>query len=72
MRRMLAHDDMRRQNRRVGLILIAALVALYIIAVIGVIVLNSKKGVEEVQRPTSLCNVKHGTLERERWTICHA
>ena len=32
--------DVRRQNRRVGMILVASLIALYIVAVIGVIVLN--------------------------------
>ena len=33
-------EELRRHNRRVGMILIASLIALYIVAVIGVLVLN--------------------------------
>jgi len=33
-------EEVRRQNRRAGMILVASLIALYIIAVIGVLVLN--------------------------------
>ena len=40
MPRLLERADMQRQNRRVGLILVASLLLLYLIAVIGVIVLN--------------------------------
>ena len=40
MPRLLERADVQRQNRRVGLILVASLLLLYLIAVIGVIVLN--------------------------------
>jgi hypothetical protein len=33
-------QDLRRQNRRLGLILVTLLAVLYIIAIVGVIVLN--------------------------------
>jgi hypothetical protein len=32
--------DIRRQNRRLGLIIVASLIALYLLAIIGVVVLN--------------------------------
>jgi hypothetical protein len=37
---MIGHRDIRRQNRRVGLIIVASLVVLYLIAIVGVLVLN--------------------------------
>ncbi len=37
---MGGRGDVQRQNRRLVLILVASLIALYIVAVIGVIVLN--------------------------------
>jgi hypothetical protein len=37
---MMSDRDVRQQNRRVGLIIIASLVLLYLIAIIGVLVLN--------------------------------
>jgi hypothetical protein len=37
---MLSGRDVRQQNRRLGLIIVASLVVLYIIAIVGVVVLN--------------------------------
>jgi hypothetical protein len=37
---MMSDHDVRQQNRRVGLIITASLVLLYLIAIIGVLVLN--------------------------------
>jgi hypothetical protein len=37
---MIDHRDIQRQNRRVGLIIVASLVLLYLIAIVGVLVLN--------------------------------
>ena len=37
---MLSERDVRQQNRRLGLIIVASLVVLYIIAIVGVVVLN--------------------------------
>jgi hypothetical protein len=37
---MLSERDIRQQNRRLGLIIVASLVVLYIIAIVGVVVLN--------------------------------
>jgi hypothetical protein len=37
---MMSDRDVRQQNRRVGLIITASLVLLYLIAIIGVLVLN--------------------------------
>jgi hypothetical protein len=36
----MSDRDVRQQNRRVGLIITASLVLLYLIAIIGVLVLN--------------------------------
>jgi len=37
---MLSEREVRQQNRRLGLIIVASLVVLYIIAIVGVVVLN--------------------------------
>jgi hypothetical protein len=37
---MLSERNVRQQNRRLGLIIVASLVVLYIIAIVGVVVLN--------------------------------
>jgi hypothetical protein len=37
---MVRDADVRQQNRRVGLIIVAALALLYVIAIVGVLVLN--------------------------------
>jgi hypothetical protein len=37
---MMTDREVRQQNRRVGLIIIASLVLLYLIAIVGVLVLN--------------------------------
>jgi type II secretory pathway pseudopilin PulG len=37
---MLSERDVRQQNRRLGLTIVASLVVLYIIAIVGVVVLN--------------------------------
>jgi hypothetical protein len=37
---MVRDRDVRQQNRRVGLIIVAGLVLLYLIAIVGVLVLN--------------------------------
>jgi hypothetical protein len=37
---MVSERDVRQQNRRVGLIIVASLVLLYLIAIVGVLVLN--------------------------------
>jgi len=37
---MISDRQLRQQNRRLGLILIASLVLLYLIAIVGVLVLN--------------------------------
>jgi hypothetical protein len=37
---MISDRELRQQNRRLGLILIASLVLLYLIAIVGVLVLN--------------------------------
>ncbi len=37
---MVSERDVRQQNRRVGLIIVASLVLLYLIAVVGVLLLN--------------------------------
>jgi hypothetical protein len=37
---MVGERDVRQQNRRLGLIIVASLVLLYLIAIVGVLVLN--------------------------------
>jgi hypothetical protein len=37
---MISDRELRQQNRRLGLIIVAALVLLYLIAIVGVLVLN--------------------------------
>jgi hypothetical protein len=37
---MVSERDVRHQNRRLGLIIVASLVLLYLIAIVGVLVLN--------------------------------
>jgi hypothetical protein len=37
---MVSDPEVRRQNRRVGLLIVAFLVVLYLIAIVGVLVLN--------------------------------
>ena len=37
---MLSDRNVRQQNRRLGLIILASLIVLYVIAIIGVVVLN--------------------------------
>lgn len=38
--KLLGREEVQHQNRRLGLILVASLVLLYLIAIVGVIVLN--------------------------------
>jgi hypothetical protein len=40
MKRMGSEHDIRHENRRVGLMIIAAVGVLYLVAIIGVLVLN--------------------------------
>jgi hypothetical protein len=40
MKHMVSDRDIRQQNRRVGLIIVALLALLYLIAIVGVLVLN--------------------------------
>jgi hypothetical protein len=36
----LSDPDVRQQNRRLGLIIVASLIVLYLLAIVGVVVLN--------------------------------
>ena len=40
MKHMVSDRDVRQQNRRVGFIIVALLALLYLIAIVGVLVLN--------------------------------
>jgi hypothetical protein len=40
MPKLLGRADLQRHNRRVGLMLVASMLLLYLIAVIGIVVLN--------------------------------
>ena len=40
MKHMVSDREIRQQNRRVGLIIVALLALLYLIAIVGVLVLN--------------------------------